>query len=275
GAARAAPRLARREAKIAHVAFGDDAATLAPHDGEALSARLVVAADGRDSPTRASAGIATRRAPWPQSAVTAILSHDRPHCGLSTEFHRRAGPFTFVPMRDGADGRPRSSLVWVTSPAEAARLARLDDSGFADEVGRGARRLWGAMRVVGPRGLFPLETMRATSMVAPRLALVGDAAHAFPPIGAQGLNLGLRDAFAVAEAAAAHGDPGGEAAMVDYSRARSSDVATRTLGVGLLNEAPLAGGPFDAVRALGIGALVAIGPLRRRAMRLGAGMAAR
>jgi 2-octaprenyl-6-methoxyphenol hydroxylase len=211
---------------------------------------------------------------YPQSALTVFLAHTRPHEDYSTEFHTRQGPFTLVPLPATPSARLRSSLVWVMSHAEAARRAALDDEALAGEIEAQARSLLGAMRIEGARGVFPMVRQIVTRLVATRLALVGDAAHAFPPIGAQGLNLGLRDVKGLIEAAreaAAEGDDiGGAAALERFSRSRGLDIATRTGAVDGLNRSLLAHfGPLDAARGLGLAALGAIGPLRRLVMREG------
>ncbi len=172
-------------------------------DGNRIAARLVVAADGRDSPARLSADISVRTRRLPQTALTAILSHARPHNDFSTEFHTRQGPFTLVPLPPAGGDLHRSSLVWVMAHQEARRRMALGDDALAAEIEEHAQSIHGAMRISGGRGAFPLATQTATNMIAPRLALVGDAAHVVPPIGAQGLNLGLRDAGLLIEIAVA------------------------------------------------------------------------
>jgi 2-octaprenyl-6-methoxyphenol hydroxylase len=243
-------------------------------DGRLFQARLVVGADGRGSSARKAAGIEARTHRYPQSALTALLAHTRPHDDYTSEFHTRQGPFTLVPLPAAPGARWRSSLVWVMSPAEAARRAALDDEALAGEIERQARSLLGAMRVEGERGVFPMARQIVARLTATRLALVGDAAHAFPPIGAQGLNLGLRDVESLLksarEAADAGEDIGGEAALARYARSRGPDILTRTSAVDALNRSLIARfAPIDAARGLGLAALGAIGPLRRFVMREG------
>ena len=243
-------------------------------DRRLLSARLVVAADGRDSLARLSADIGTRVHRLKQTALTAVIAHTRPHRDFSSEFHTRQGPFTLVPLPPTADGAPRSSLVWVMSEAEGRRRAALNDEEFSAEVEAQAQSIHGAMRVSGGRGAFPLASQLATRLTAPRLALVGDAAHVLPPIGAQGLNLGLRDvaeSVEIAKRARQNGeDPGGAAALARYETARRGDVMLRAGAVDALNRSLVAGfAPIDLARSVGLAALGAIGPLRRFAMRQG------
>src|SRR3954453_802318 len=176
-AARAEPHLQLTSEDAGKTTLGEDVATIALSGGSAVAARLVVAADGRNSRLREAAGIATRSWSYPQSALATHLSHERDHRDASTEFHTRSGPFTLVPMA----GR-RSSLVWVTNRHHAERLPKPNDPRRAGAIGRQAQSILGKMRVAGPRGLIPMSGLSVERYVADRLALVGEAAHVFPPI---------------------------------------------------------------------------------------------
>jgi 2-octaprenyl-6-methoxyphenol hydroxylase len=267
--ARQLPHLALRGGMVADVSPAADAVTLRLDDGTSLVARLVVGADGRYSIVRKAAGIAVSTWSYPQMALTTLLSHERPHADATSEFHTRTGPFTLVPLPGN-----RSSLVWVTAPYAARRLLRLSDDDLGEAVARQAHRLLGAMRVDGPRGLMPLGGLSAKRLTGPRLALIGEAAHVFPPIGAQGLNLGLRDAASLRDAlvdARQRGeDFGGAATLKRYADARRLDVGTRTAMVSGLNRALLTNAwPADLARGLGMLALRVAAPLRNLAMREG------
>jgi len=234
-----------------------------------LRARLVVAADGRRSVLRQKAGIKPREWAYPQAALTTILAHDRGHRDTSTEFHTRHGPFTLVPL----PGR-RSSLVWVTEPRDAERLAELDDAGLALTIERQAHSILGAMRIDGPRGVVPMTGLSVDRYGAGRVALVGEAAHVFPPIGAQGLNLGLRDVAALVDAVSdsreASEDIGGAGTLRRYQRGRDIDVRLRTAAVDTLNRTLLADLlPADLLRGAGLLLLDRVRPLRRLVMREG------
>jgi 2-octaprenyl-6-methoxyphenol hydroxylase len=238
-------------------------------DETSLDAGLVVGADGRNSLCRKAAGIEARAWSYDQSALTCTFSHQRPHNGVSTEFHRPAGPLTVVP----APGRA-SSLVWVERPAVARRLADLDDAAFGSALEARLQGLLGPIGEIGARGVFPLSGLTADVAGASRVALVGEAAHVIPPIGAQGLNLGFRDAAiladCVADALQAGGDVGGPEMLAAYARARRTDIASRAWSIDLLNRSLISGLlPVQLLRGLGLHALKAIKPLRRLAIREG------
>ena len=263
-------RLTRIPGKVAAFDFAPKGATLRLEDGRAFTARLVVGADGRNSHSRGAAGIEASLHRYPQGALTVLLRHTRSHEDASSEFHTRQGPFTLVPLPPKAGAPFRSSLVWVMNEAEAARRAALDDAALAGEIERQGRALLGAMTIEGVRGVFPMSRQSARSLVATRLALIGDAAHAFPPIGAQGLNLGLRDVEGLIAAGEAASDIGDAATLKRYANARRSDVALRSAAVDGLNRALLAHlASVDALRGLSLAALACVGPLRRFAMRQG------
>jgi 2-octaprenyl-6-methoxyphenol hydroxylase len=235
-------------------------------NGRVVEADLLVGADGRQSMVRKAAGIGTKEWTYDQTAVTAIFAHDRSHRDTSTEFHTAEGPFTLVPL----PGK-RSSLVWLCKPERAARLMALDDLEFARAVEDQAQSMLGAMRLDGPRGAVPMGGVSVHDVVAPGVALAGEAAHVFPPIGAQGLNLGLRD---VADLLDAFSNGVSETGFARYRKGRLSDIAFRTNAVDALNRSLLAGFlPLDVARSMGLTLLGSIGPLRRFVMRQGLGSA--
>lgn len=248
---------------------GDEAVELVLKDGRTVRAKLAVAADGRDSLLREAAGISFRSRRAPQTALAFAVAHERNHEGVSTELHTEEGPFTLVPM----PGR-RSSIVWAARPDRAEALRALPRDKLAAEAMRASGRLLGEMTIEGAVGMFPIIVGAATKLAARRTLLVGEVGHVLPPIGAQGLNLGVRDAAAAARVvttARAEGrDPGGEPTMGAYMRARSADVWTRAAATDLLNRSLLTDlAPLHAARGLGLAALSRIGPLRRFVMREG------
>jgi 2-octaprenyl-6-methoxyphenol hydroxylase len=257
------------EDEVRSVAPDADAVTVTLKNGGPLRAPLVIAADGRRSLCRAAAGIAIDERDYKQVALTVCLKHTRPHRDTSTEFHTPSGPFTLVPLPG-----LRSSLVWVLDPAQADAIAALNDDELAAEIERASHSILGKIAVEPGRGIFPLSVATARRFGAQRIALVGEAAHVIPPIGAQGLNLGLRDAAAICELAVAAqregGDIGGDAVLDLYEKTRRADVGTRTLAIDLLNRTLLTDFlPVQGMRGLGLYMIDRIGPLRRAVMREG------
>jgi 2-octaprenyl-6-methoxyphenol hydroxylase len=239
------------------------------HAGGEARVQLAIGADGARSMCRAAAGIITRRRAYPQAALTLNLAHAQPHDDTSTEFHTEQGPFTLVPL----PGR-RSSLVCVIAPERCAELDAMEDAALSAEIERRAHSLLGTIRVEPGRGIFPLAVETADAYARNRIVLVGEAAHVVPPIGAQGLNLGIRDAATVAEiVAAAHQqgeDIGGAEALRRYDGERRADIVTRTLAADLLNRSLLADFlPVHGARGLSLYLMDRIGPLRRALMREG------
>jgi 2-octaprenyl-6-methoxyphenol hydroxylase len=228
--------------------------------------RLVVAADGINSTVRDAAGINLRRWTYRQSALVATFSIAVPHRNASTEFHTEAGPLTLVPLPGD-----RVSLVWVDRPDEIERHLALEADDFSRLVERRVSSIHGAMQLDGPRAAFPLSAALADRYAARRAVLVGEAAHLFPPIGAQGLNLGFRDVEALRGLFRRyHDDPGAATALAAYDTARRGDIRSRTLAVDLLNRSLLTGLlPVQAIRGLGIGLAIASPGFRRALMRRG------
>ena len=242
--------------------------------GGTVRVPLAIGADGQRSLCRAAAGIGTRRHAYPQTALTLNLGHTRPHHDTATEFHTESGPFTLVPL----PGR-RSSLVCVLDPARAAAFGAMADAELSAEVERRSHSVLGKMTAEPGRGLFPLAIETANSFANSRIALVGEAAHVVPPIGAQGLNLGLRDAAMLAELVADARrqdlDIGSPQVLSRYDASRRADVTGRRIAIDLLNRSLLTDFlPVQGIRGLSFHLVDRIGPLRRALMREGVSPAA-
>jgi 2-octaprenyl-6-methoxyphenol hydroxylase len=258
--------IARHVARIERWETGAQEVVAHLEGGADLRASLAVAADGRNSAARAATGIASLSRSHDQTALALTFGHTRPHGFVSTELHTESGPFTQVPLPGD-----RSSLVWVVSPKEAAVLLGLGRTALERRVEERMQSMLGRVTIEAGPQAYPLSSSLPTSFARHRIALVGEAAHQFPPIGAQGLNLGLRDVADLADVAERHReDPGSEAALSAYDRRRRPDILARTGAVSLLNTSLLSDMlPAQIARSAGLGLLGALPPLRAFFMREG------
>ncbi|MHA7871352.1 MAG: UbiH/UbiF/VisC/COQ6 family ubiquinone biosynthesis hydroxylase [Hyphococcus sp.] len=274
GAALFAPARRAATTRATTRAAGDAVTTL--EDGRALTSKLVLAADGRFSSLRAEAAIKTNQWRYPQTGIVATVAHERPHQGVAQEFFLPSGPFAILPMTPSDDpgtNKPyRSSLVWTERAEAAPAYMALDDDAFRTEIENRFGPYLGALEAAGPRWSYPLAFTLAQSYIAPRLALIGDAAHAIHPIAGQGYNLGVKDIAALAdvltEAREVGLDIGSLTVLQNYQRWRRFDSASLALGTDVLNrlfsnDFP----PLRAARDIGMGAVNAVAPLRRFFMR--------
>ncbi|MEM1376884.1 MAG: UbiH/UbiF family hydroxylase [Pseudomonadota bacterium] len=257
------------DAMVSAVAFEDDSAVATLSNGTEVRASLVVGADGAQSLVRKAADIGQREWKYPQTAVVTAFDHERPHNAVSTEFHTEIGPCTQVPLPGN-----RSSLVWFVRPEEVDEFVKLEQSAVSQRIEKNLKHTLGKVNNVAPLQPWPLSTMVANKFGAERVMLVGHAAHAFPPIGAQGLNLGFRDIEHLGEVldeAKSNGQEPGHAKITNaYHRKRRADIYLRTGAVDALNRSVLSGMlPVQAVRAAGLTALRNISPLRAALMREG------
>jgi 2-octaprenyl-6-methoxyphenol hydroxylase len=246
--------------------FDADQAHARLADGSEISASLAVAADGRLSPAREAAGIRAFARPYPQSALVLNFGHRSEHGFVSTEFHTETGPFTQVPL----PGR-RSSLVWVVKPETALELAALDDATLSERVEQQMQSMLGRVSVEPGRQVYPLSAASPGRFAQNRVALVGEAAHVFPPIGAQGLNLGIRDIDDLIGIASENSaDPGSRGSLAVYDTRRRPDIWARSGAVNLLNMSLLSDMlPTQLARSAGLNALGGFAPLRAFFMREG------
>lgn len=238
-------------------------------DGARLTARLVVAADGRNSALRQGAGIGVRTWRYGQKALALTVTHGLAHGNVSTEVHRSGGPFTLVPLPD-RDGRPASAVVWMERGPEALRLAALSEDAFAEELNIRSAGILGRLTPVTRPAAYPIIAQIADRFAAPRLALIAEAAHVVPPIGAQGLNMSLADLEELVVRSA--DNPGSAESLAAYDRARRPEALLRLRGIDALNRASMAGArPLRDLRAAGLSLLHGAPPVRRLVMRLGLG----
>jgi 2-octaprenyl-6-methoxyphenol hydroxylase len=235
-------------------------------DGENLVTDFVIGADGRRSKTRESAGVGVKTWSYPQTALVMNFSHSLPHQNISTEFHTESGPFTQVPLPG-----QRSSLVWVVTPEVAERLQSLDSAALSAQVEARMQSMLGKVTVEDGVQAWPLSGMTAVHYGKGRAAFVGEAGHAFPPIGAQGLNLSLRDIAALEDILIdRHSGPIAADSGDRFHGKRRIDIASRTASVDLLNRSLLSSLlPVQMLRAAGLQVLATVAPLRNLVMQEG------
>ncbi|WP_373503014.1 FAD-dependent monooxygenase [Aestuariivirga sp.] len=252
-------------ADVASVQTYGDGVSVATTAGLRIGARVALAADGRNSILREAAQIRTNRWAYDQTALATSFDHSGAHDGISTEYHKGAGPFTTVPMPGN-----RSSLVWMERPARAAELMALTDTELAAEIQIGTHGELGRVSNIGPRRLFPMQGLVARDFARNRIILIGEAAHVVPPIGAQGLNMSLRDAAQAVDLMEGEDDPGQSTILADYDAARRRDVQPRQQVIDMMNRSLLSGFmAMETGRAAALTLLSQFGPLRRAVMQYG------
>ena len=248
--------------------IGSHGATLTLADGTRLAAPLLIVAEGRRSPTREALGFTLAGWSYHHHAMIGAVAHERPHGRVAHEIFYPSGPFALLPLVDDARGRHRSAFVWTVSEREGPGFAKLGDRGFTAELEKRAGGVLGAMQLVAPRMTYPLGFHHSARIVAPRLALVGDAAHGIHPIAGQGLNLGLRDVAALTEVLVEGArlglDLGDAALLARYQRWRGLDNLMVSLATdGLTRLFGIPGRTASAVRRAGLGAVQRMPALKR------------
>lgn len=261
-------RMPARAARIERDAAG---VRIALSDGETVAGPLLIGAEGRNSPIREAANIPLASWRYDHVAIVATVTHERSHENVAYEIFYPAGPFAILPMPPGEDGAWRSAIVWSVSARDGPATAALPERALAHEIEKRMGGFLGRVTLAGPRFSYPLGFHHAARITDTRLALIGDAAHGIHPIAGQGLNLGFRDAAALAEVlveGARLGLDPGDAQLLDrYQRWRSLDtlmVAAATDGLTRLYGVP--GKTASAIRRFGMGAVQRIGPLKDRLM---------
>ncbi|OED47107.1 2-octaprenyl-6-methoxyphenyl hydroxylase [Rhodobacteraceae bacterium (ex Bugula neritina AB1)] len=250
-----------------------DEARVSLSDGRQVSAKLVVACDGRSSPMRQAAGIPVKTSRYGQKALAFAVTHPVPHENVSTEIHRSGGPFTLVPLPD-YQGQPSSAIVWMERGPRAQDLLNLDTTAFEAAMTERSCGLFGDLKLASRRTIWPIISQSAARLNGERLALMAEAAHVVPPIGAQGLNMSLGDLRSLLELAEARPEGLGDAQMLTaYHKARHTEILLRVKGIDLLNRTSmLAPRPLRDLRALGLNALYSLAPVRKTLMQMGLGV---
>ncbi|CUH75418.1 2-octaprenyl-3-methyl-6-methoxy-1,4-benzoquinol hydroxylase [Tritonibacter multivorans] len=242
-------------------------------DGTKVSCRLVLACDGRSSPMRDAAGISVKTTRYGQKALAFAVTHPKPHENVSTEIHRSGGPFTLVPLPD-LEGQHSSAIVWMERSANADALAALDEAAFEAAMNERSCEVLGPMKLASRRTLWPIIAQSAARLSGERVALMAEAAHVVPPIGAQGLNMSLADLGTLLELATARPEGLGDEVMLEaYHRARHNDIGLRVAGIDALNRASMIEArPLRDMRAAGLAALYSLPQVRRMLMQMGLGV---
>ncbi len=240
-------------------------------DGRSVRAALVVAADGRNSPVRSMLNIGVKTWRYGQKALAFTVSHTEPHHNVSTEIHRSGGPFTLVPLPD-RDGKHHSAIVWMETGPHAKELAEMPPEEFDAALNARSCGVLGKLTLESRLTLWPIISQMAERLSGQRTALVAEAAHVIPPIGAQGLNMSLADIQCLLELFADAPDIGAQALLDRYHRKRWPDIKARVTGVDILNRAAMAESPsLRDLRMKGLTSLHGIKPLRKVAMQAGLG----
>ena len=250
----------------------DDIAYVKLSSGESVKAKLVIAADGRNSLVRKKAGISVKTHRFGQKAIAFAVIHTNPHKNVSTEIHRSGGPFTLVPLPDH-HGKPSSAVVWMEQGAKANNLMDLENEKFESEMTERSCNILGPLKLASKRSLWPIISQIADSIYSQRLALIGETAHVVPPIGAQGLNMSLADIKVLSDLDEKYSNDLGSAhTLKKYQNSRIADIRQRVFGVSALNQISISQNKaVQNVRAFGLENLFQLPVIKNSAMKLGMG----
>ncbi|RYH08130.1 FAD-dependent monooxygenase [Tropicimonas sp. IMCC6043] len=255
----------------------DSGAIVRLSDGNSVAVKLVIGADGRGSAVREAAGIGLRTTHYGQKTLAFVVGHPKPHANVSTEIYNQGGPFTLVPLPD-LDGQPASAVVWMNRGPRAEELAVMERTAFEARASERSCYMLGPLHLKSERRLWPIISQRAEQLTAPRVALMAEAAHVIPPIGAQGLNTSMGDLILLRDLALVAGRDGlGQPKMLaEYDRRRGADIRRRVQAIDLFNRVTRSPNPqVQMLRLAGMKAVHDLSGLRRAVMRAGMGRSPR
>ncbi|SFC98777.1 FAD-dependent monooxygenase [Tropicimonas isoalkanivorans] len=251
----------------------DTGAIVRLSDGDSVSAKLVIGADGRNSAVREASGIGVHTTRYGQKTLAFVVGHPKPHANVSTEIYNEGGPFTLVPLPD-LDGQHASAVVWMNPGQRAEEMAALDRETFETRISERSSYILGPLSLKSERRLWPIISQRADHLSAPRVALMAEAAHVIPPIGAQGLNTSLNDLILLRDLAlmAGRAGLGGDRMLAKYDRQRAADIRRRVAAIDVFNRVTRSGNPqVQMLRLAGMKAVHDVNGLRETIMRVGMG----
>ena len=250
----------------------DSVAYLKLSSGNTVKAKLVIAADGRNSILREKAGISTKTHRFGQKALAFAVTHSIPHKNISTEIHNSGGPFTLVPLPD-YNGKPSSAIVWMENGEKATNLMEMKTKNFEHEMTIRSCNILGPLKLASKRSLWPIISQVADRLYSKRLALIGETAHVVPPIGAQGLNMSLADIKCLNDLDQKYPDQlGSMNTLKEYQKNRIFDIRQRVAGVSALNQISISNNKvIQNIRAFGLENFFQVPAIKHTAMKLGMG----
>ncbi len=250
----------------------DDAAYVKLSSGKTVKAKLVIAADGRNSVLRKKTGISVKTYNFGQKALAFAVTHSIPHKNISTEIHLSGGPFTLVPLQDH-NGKPSSAVVWMDKSENAAKLMDMKEKEFEEEMTRRSCNILGPLKLASKRSIWPIISQIADRIYSQRLALIGETAHVVPPIGAQGLNMSVADIKLLNDLNKKYPDElGSTHSLTEYQKNRIADIRQRVIGVSTLNHISISENKVvQNIRAFGLENFFQVPTVKNSAMKLGLG----